>query len=165
MLAFVSITLSFDDLSINFLPVLIISGLFWEEVTPTSHRRKEFYNSSLSTLANLQQHYVLCVNGTPLVHKPSILAEVTPFVTIFARMSPQQKGDVVRVTKEKGEYCLMCGDGTNDVAALKIAHCGVSIMSNVEVEEKMAVAEMQYMERLEENEESSLIQNSPALKV
>ena len=39
-------------------------------------------------------------------------------------MSPQQKGDVIRVTKENGEFCLMCGDGTNDVAALKQAHCG-----------------------------------------
>ena len=54
--------------------------------------------------------------GTPLLHHPAILA--------FARMSPQQKGDVIRVTKENGEFCLMCGDGTNDVAALKQAHCG-----------------------------------------
>ena len=66
-------------------------------------------------------------------------------------MSPQQKGDVIRVTKENGEFCLMCGDGTNDVAALKQAHCGkkewfditegVSIMSNAELEEKMAQEE------------------------
>ena len=71
----------------------------------------------------------------------------------------------MRVTKEMGEYCLMCGDGTNDVAALKVAHCGVSIMSNVEVEERMAVREKQFKEGLEESEESSLIQKSPALKV
>jgi singapore isolate B (sub-type 7) whole genome shotgun sequence assembly, scaffold_1 len=62
--------------------------------------------------------------GTPLLHHPAILAFLTPFITVFARMSPQQKGDVIRVTKENGEFCLMCGDGTNDVAALKQAHCG-----------------------------------------
>lgn len=62
--------------------------------------------------------------GTPLVHHPAILAFLTPYITVFARMSPQQKGDVIRVTKENGEFCLMCGDGTNDVAALKQAHCG-----------------------------------------
>ena len=80
-------------------------------------------------------------------------------------MSPQQKGAVVRITKEQGEYCLMCGDGTNDVAALKVAHCGVSIMSNVELEEKMAIEEERFKETMNDGEDSSLVQKSPALKV
>lgn len=43
---------------------------------------------------------------------------MVPFVTVFARMSPQQKGFIIRETKAQGTHCLMCGDGTNDVAAL-----------------------------------------------
>ena len=82
--------------------------------------------------------------GSLLLHQPDFLFSVTPYVTIFARMSPQQKGDVIRATKARGIYCLMCGDGTNDVAALKQSHVGVSIMSNVEIEDYIANREAQY---------------------
>ena len=89
-------------------------------------------------------------------------------------MSPQQKGDVIRATKTRGIYCLMCGDGTNDVAALKQSHVGVSIMSNVEIEDYIANREAQY--NALENKSSDEVSNeefdlfvsqikSPALQV
>ena len=110
-------------------------------------------------MRQLAEENILALTGSLLIHRESILNFLTPYVTIFARMSPQQKGDVIRYTKQQGEYCLMCGDGTNDVAALKQAHIGVSIMSNVDLEDKLASAEKRlFNEEEEEKTESPLLQ-------
>lgn len=47
---------------------------------------------------------------------------------VFARMSPRQKTELVRLLKSRtGGIVLMCGDGANDVGALREAHTGVAI--------------------------------------
>ena len=110
-------------------------------------------------MQKLAEENILAITGSLLIHRESILDFLTPYITIFARMSPQQKGDVIRYTKQKGEYCLMCGDGTNDVAALKQAHIGVSIMSNVDLEDKLANAEKKlFNDEEEEKIESPILQ-------
>ena len=58
-------------------------------------------------------------------------AEVTCVVelaTVFARVSPQQKEQVVLALNAKS-HTVMVGDGTNDVGALKHAHVGISLMT------------------------------------
>jgi cation-transporting P-type ATPase 13A2 len=46
---------------------------------------------------------------------------------IFARMSPDEKNEVVERLQTLGYTVLMCGDGANDCAALKAADVGISL--------------------------------------
>lgn len=94
---------------------------------------------------------ILCVTGKALevmiAQHPRDYAEaikaLVPHVSLFARVSPQQKERVVLSLNESGCTTLMCGDGTNDVGALKAAHVGVSIINNPRLEshvEQLAAA-------------------------
>jgi len=50
-------------------------------------------------------------------------------IHVFARMSPQGKAMIIRMIQEhRGEQVLMCGDGGNDVGALKQADCGIALL-------------------------------------
>ncbi|KAI1713225.1 e1-E2 ATPase domain-containing protein [Ditylenchus destructor] len=51
---------------------------------------------------------------------------------IFARMAPNHKQILVNRLKQMGNTVAMCGDGTNDSAALKTAHVGISLSSEAE---------------------------------
>jgi hypothetical protein len=71
----------------------------------------------------------LCVSGDGLAHIQNTLGDRTrdllSAVTVWARVSPQQKEFVLAGLKASGHTTLMCGDGTNDVGALKQAHVGM----------------------------------------
>jgi len=51
-------------------------------------------------------------------------------IKVFARMSPQGKAKVIRAMQEQSGACVfMCGDGGNDVGALKQANVGLALLS------------------------------------
>ena len=60
---------------------------------------------------------------------PGIWREVT-YIEVFARMSPPGKAKVIRAIQQESKgFVLMCGDGSNDVGALKQADVGLALLS------------------------------------
>jgi len=80
----------------------------------------------------LAKKYDLAVTGSNLatayeydVDTKSILEHFK----VFARMTPDAKETVIECLHSVGLLCLMCGDGANDVGALKQADVGVALLS------------------------------------
>jgi len=132
---------------------------------------------------------VVCVTGAALatlrraagLHLMSTdqLSRVTRWAAltscVFARMSPDDKEAVVvainsshvplpgeAAAARRQHFTLMCGDGTNDVAALKQSHVGVSIISNPVLERKydlMRMRESQAKRTASQNKAAAQIAN------
>jgi cation-transporting ATPase I len=48
---------------------------------------------------------------------------------IFARVSPEQKVQVIQALQQAGRVCAMVGDGANDAAAIRMATVGIGVSS------------------------------------
>ena len=101
----------------------------------------------------VSEGYALCLEGSVLqqlageesglLTAPALaaLSTIVPYVSVFARHAPRHKEAVVAALNLCGKFTMMCGDGTNDVGALKQAHVGISLISVPEVERKRREAQ------------------------
>jgi Mg2+-importing ATPase len=66
------------------------------------------------------------------------LAELVETVTVFAKVSPEQKARIIAALHSKGHVVGFLGDGVNDSLALKAADVGVSVDSAVDIAKESA---------------------------
>ncbi|ODQ77821.1 hypothetical protein BABINDRAFT_163208 [Babjeviella inositovora NRRL Y-12698] len=108
------------------------SELVWKNVTETVVIP---FNPTTEPLdIKLFHDYDVCVTG----HALAKLTEHAQFLDllkrtwVYARVSPNQKEFLLTSFKDAGYNTLMCGDGTNDVGALKQAHIGIALLNGTE---------------------------------
>jgi cation-transporting P-type ATPase E len=78
------------------------------------------------------------VEGHELPDDPERLAEAARRNTIFCRIKPEQKRELVAALAASGRYAAMIGDGVNDVPALKRARMAVAMGSGAQVTKGIA---------------------------
>lgn len=84
-----------------------------------------------TALRSLAEKYDLCLSGSALLsasEKNDAIWKCLDIVRVFARMTPELKERVLISLKQCNRFTLMCGDGANDVGALKQAHIGVALL-------------------------------------
>ncbi|KAJ6833555.1 putative manganese-transporting ATPase PDR2 [Iris pallida] len=115
-------------------PALILvpakDGRGFEWVSPDEKERTSYSEKEVETLSDIHD---LCVGGDcfEMLQQTGAVLQVIPYVKVFARVAPEQKELILTTFKSVGRMTLMCGDGTNDVGALKQAHVGIALLNAV----------------------------------
>lgn len=102
----------------------------YEWVSPDETETVSYSEEEVEALA---EDHDLCIGGDcfEMLLQTSAVVKVIPYVKVFARVAPEQKELIMTTFKSSGRITLMCGDGTNDVGALKQAHVGVALLNAI----------------------------------
>lgn len=71
------------------------------------------------------------IDAASLDSKEKIAKAVSQY-TVFGRVTPKQKQQLVKALQQKGHTVAMTGDGVNDILAMKDADCSVAMASGSE---------------------------------
>jgi len=102
--------------------------MFWQSYDDDS----KVQNYIAAKVPELSETYDLATTGINLTAAFDFdkgTTQVLGYFKIFARMTPDAKETVIECLHSVGALCLMCGDGANDVGALKQADVGVALLS------------------------------------
>jgi cation-transporting ATPase E len=96
--------------------------------------------AALAQLAGISKD-VDVISGIQLAElSDTQFAETVDRVTVFGRITPEQKQRIVQTLRAQGHYVAMMGDGVNDVLSLKQAQMGIAMESGSQA--TRAVADM-----------------------
>uniref|UniRef100_A0A8C7DUZ7 Polyamine-transporting ATPase 13A3 n=1 Tax=Oncorhynchus kisutch TaxID=8019 RepID=A0A8C7DUZ7_ONCKI len=85
--------------------------------------------SLLAILCLDQYHFAMSGKSFAVIseHFQDVLQKLVLRGTVFARMAPDQKTQLIEALQSVDYFVGMCGDGANDCGALKRAHGGISL--------------------------------------
>jgi cation-transporting ATPase 13A1 len=111
----------------------------WKWKSPDEFIEEKF-SLNMADALTLAENYDLCIPGDGLLKMinegEDVLNMYVPLTQVFARVTPDQKELIVKVLRDQELSVLMCGDGTNDVGALKGADVGVALLTPAEKKKK-----------------------------
>eukprot|EP00536_Pseudo-nitzschia_multiseries_P000488 jgi/Psemu1/233650/estExt_Genewise1.C_60115 len=116
----------------EFKPILLLEqsngSLYWENYE-TGEKVGDFDASQIPTISKDND---LATTGKSLalaLESDKTTKSVLGYFKVFSRMTPDAKETVIECLHSVGSTCLMCGDGANDVGALKGADVGVALLT------------------------------------
>jgi len=72
-----------------------------------------------------------CLTGNSMARMEFLeIARQSDHISVFARLSPSQKGILIMLLRQRNNSVAMVGDGANDTIALKVADVGISFFEN-----------------------------------
>jgi Ca2+-transporting ATPase len=84
--------------------------------------------TAIARQIGMMEPWEKAVSGTELARmKPSELMAEIEQIRVYARVSPEQKLQIVEALQHKGHYVAMTGDGVNDAPSLKRSNIGVAM--------------------------------------
>ncbi|KAI3645105.1 hypothetical protein MP228_011269 [Amoeboaphelidium protococcarum] len=118
----------------------------------SSQGGKDKNSTSVGDHTKLILQYDICCTGPALeqIHSLPIYKDMLVHkIWVYARTSPSQKEVILHRLKEQDYVTLMCGDGTNDVGALKSADVGVALLDGT-AEDLEKIAKTMQLRRMQE---------------
>jgi cation-transporting ATPase 13A1 len=114
-------------------PILLLEQMEGGKLTWCSYEDGrevvDYVAGEVPVLANLNDLATTGKSLTAALEFDEGTKKILGYIKVFARMTPDAKETVIECLHSVGSLCLMCGDGANDVGALKQADVGVALLS------------------------------------